>query len=154
MNYDSIPTEQGIVGAFYGELDDNSSLKCNHVWILWVGYTLGPLPTLYVDLHGLEWEVIEALKSLHETWSGGISLQATLAYGVRLYQHGASLAMHVVTTRVISSIIHVAHEYDDSNEPWPLHIEDHDGILHTIVLNEGKSINLSSTEDNQLLRVR
>lgn len=54
-------------------------------------------------------------------------------YGTRLYQDGASLVMHYdkIQTHVISSIIHIIHEYDDDDEPWPIQIEDHDGVLHT-----------------------
>lgn len=63
----------------------------------------------------------------------------TSAYGVRLYQNGSSLAMHCDKTRthVISSIIHIAHEYDDPDKPWPIEIEDHNGQLHSVALNEG-----------------
>ena len=43
-----------------------------------------------------------------------------------------------VETHVISSISHIAHEYDDDNEPWPLQIEDHDGNLHSISLEPGQ----------------
>ena len=39
---------------------------------------------------------------------------------------------------MISSIIHVAHEYDDDNHPWPIEIEDHDGDLHAVNLEAGQ----------------
>ncbi len=42
---------------------------------------------------GLEWDVIEDLREMHEQW-GGMELKATSAYGVRLYQNGSSLVMH------------------------------------------------------------
>jgi hypothetical protein len=45
-----------------------------------------------------------------------------------------------IETHVISSITHVAHEYDDDNEPWPIQIEDHDGNLHSVVLEPGQVI--------------
>ncbi len=38
---------------------------------------------------------------------------------------------------MISSILHIGHEYDDDAMPWPIEIEDHDGILHTVVLQPG-----------------
>lgn len=41
-------------------------------------------------------------------------------------------------THVISSIIHVGHEYDDDNEPWPIEIEDHDGNIHAVNLEPGQ----------------
>ena len=127
-----------------------------------------PLPSKFVDMHGLDWEVINDLKALHEEWVGGMKLKATSAYGTRLYQNGSSLVMHhdkvslkegislthcavgsqlalrlqycimnrqpylhIFTetlflnflqthTHVISSIVHIAHEYDDDSEPWPI----------------------------------
>ena len=39
---------------------------------------------------------------------------------------------------MISSIAHIAHEYDDDNEPWPIEIEDHDGVLHAVNLEAGQ----------------
>ena len=70
----------------------------------------------FVDLDGLNWDVISDLKELHEEW-GGMSLRQTSAYGVRLYQNGSSLVMHVdrISTHVISSIVHIGHEV---RSPW------------------------------------
>ena len=42
------------------------------------------------------------------------------------------------TTHVISSIVHITHEYDNDNEPWPIEIEDHDGKLHAVNLEPGQ----------------
>jgi hypothetical protein len=95
----------------------------------------------FVRLGSLQTEVIEDLRELHEQW-GGMKLQATSAYGVRLYQNGSSLVMHQdkVHTHVISSIVHIAHEYDDPDEPWPIEIEDHDGNLHAVALEPGQML--------------
>ena len=41
-------------------------------------------------------------------------------------------------THVISSIVHIAHEYDNDDEPWPIEIEDHDGVLHAVNLEAGQ----------------
>jgi hypothetical protein len=43
-----------------------------------------------------------------------------------------------IFTHVISSIVHVAHEYDNDDEPWPIEIEDHDGNLHAVNLEPGQ----------------
>jgi hypothetical protein len=43
-----------------------------------------------------------------------------------------------VHTHVISSIVHIAHEYDNDDEPWPIQIEDHDGVLHDYNLEAGQ----------------
>mmetsp|Transcript_14907 Transcript_14907/g.15625 ORF Transcript_14907/g.15625 Transcript_14907/m.15625 type:complete len:330 (+) Transcript_14907:93-1082(+) len=101
----------------------------------------GLLPK-FVNLNGLEHEVHQALLPMHEAWVGGIKLKPTSIYGVRLYQNGSSLTMHhdKVETHVISSILHIAHEYDDENNPWPIEIEDHDGKLHAVNLKPGQQL--------------
>ena len=43
-----------------------------------------------------------------------------------------------IQTHVISSIVHIAHEYDNDDEPWPIEIEDHDGKLHAVNLEPGQ----------------
>jgi hypothetical protein len=45
-----------------------------------------------------------------------------------------------VHTHVISSIVHIAHEYDNDDEPWPIEIEDHDGALHAVNLQPGQML--------------
>ena len=59
-----------------------------------------------------------------------------------MYQSGASMAFHVDKTRthVVSAIVHIAHEYDDDGTPWPIEIEDHDGRLHIVSLEEGQTL--------------
>jgi len=39
---------------------------------------------------------------------------------------------------VISSIVHIAHEYDNDDEAWPIEIDDHDGALRAVDLKEGQ----------------
>lgn len=41
---------------------------------------------------------------------------------------------------MISSIIHIAHSYDDDNVPWPIEIEDHDGKVHIYDMKEGDQV--------------
>lgn len=121
-NFDSIPSE--------GNID--------------VIYNPPLLAPKFVPLYGLDREVINEMKELHEEW-GGMKLKATSSYGVRLYQNGSSLVMHYdkIHTHVISSIVHIAHEYDDDNEPWPIEIEDHDGKNYLLLLkNNIKIINI------------
>ena len=43
-----------------------------------------------------------------------------------------------VHTHVISSIVHLVHKYANDSEPWPIQIEDHDGRLHEVNLQEGQ----------------
>lgn len=78
----------------------------------------------------------------HEEWVGGMKLKPTSAYGIRLYQNSTTLACHFdkIQTHVISSIVHIDHEYDEESQPWPIEIEDHDGNLHSVVLERGQTL--------------
>jgi hypothetical protein len=122
-NWDSLPSE-GNIDVIYG-----------------------PLLPKFIHLGGLQKEVIEDLKELHENW-GGMELLPTSAYGVRMYQNGSSLVMHQdkVQTHVISSIVHIAHQYDHDDEPWPIDIEDHDGNLHSVNLEPGQMLFYESSK--------
>lgn len=117
-NWDNLPYEQGVGDSIYA--DDSPK---------------------FVHLGPLAWEVIEELKPLHEAWSG-LKLRPTSAYGVRLYQNGSTIVMHndKTQTHVISSIIHIAHQYDDDSHPWPIQMEAHDGSLQSVNLQEGQML--------------
>lgn len=41
---------------------------------------------------------------------------------------------------MISSIVHLAHQYDNDDEPWPIDIEDHNGQLHSVSLQPGQML--------------
>jgi hypothetical protein len=116
-HFDDLPYEQGVDDSIYAFA-----------------------PPRFVELGDLKYEASRDLKTLHEQWAGGIKLRATSSYGVRLYQNGSTIVMHYdkPQTHVISSIIHIAHSYDDENEPWPIQIEGHDGKLHSVALKEGE----------------
>merc|ERR1719235_505253 len=76
---------------------------------------------------------------MHEAWAGGVQLQPTTAYGLRVYHDGNNLTMHVdqapVGTHVISSILHVDRDVD---EPWPLVITGYDGRTVEVDLQPGQ----------------
>ena len=77
----------------------------------------------FVELsEDLEDEALGTLRPILEAWSGK-QLVPTSAYGLRVYQHNASLLMHLVesSTHVISAILHIGH--DDPDKNWPLAIE-------------------------------
>jgi hypothetical protein len=116
-NFDALPFEQGVADSIYAYQSPR-----------------------FVDLGSLAWEASRDLKYLHEEWIGGTKLKATSSYGVRLYQNGSTIVMHYdkPQTHVISSIVHIAHKYDENNEPWHIQIEDHDGNLHSVALEEGQ----------------
>ena len=119
-NFDSLEIE-GDVNAIYSP-DDSRPKFC--------------------QLNELAYEVLGDMKEIHEDWVNGMELEGTSAYGVRLYQNGSSLVMHYdkMHTHVISSIVHIAHEYDDPNEQWPIQIEDHDGELLSVNLRPGQML--------------
>lgn len=100
-----------------------------------------PLPSKFIHLGRLTSDIGNDLKALHEAWSG-LTLRPTSTYGIRSYQNGSSLVMHhdKIHTHVISSIVHIGHEYDDPENPWPIEIEDHDGNLHAVNLEPGQML--------------
>ncbi|RYH12717.1 hypothetical protein EON65_37495, partial [archaeon] len=117
-DWDRLPHEQGVRESIYADE-----------------------PPKFVNLGSLAWEVLEEMRELHEQWIGGeIPLRPTSAYGVRLYQNGSTIVMHndKTFTHVVSSIVHIAHQYDDDSNPWPLYIENHNGELVSVSLQEGE----------------
>lgn len=103
-------------------------------------YTAPNKPSKMMYLGKIMQELHQELKPLHEAWAGGIELMPTSIYGIRIYQNGSSLLMHVdkPETHVISSIVHVGHEYDNDEEPWTIDIEGHDGKVHSVALEPGQ----------------
>lgn len=106
------------------------------------------MESTFYDIRALSQPMFERLSSLHSDWAGGMKLQGTAFYGLRFYRNGSSLAMHYdrVETHVISSIMHLGHEYDDDDEPWPIEIEDHDGVLHEVSLQPGEMLFYESSK--------
>ena len=105
-------------------------------------YSPEDLRPKFCNIGSLANEVMSDLQGVHEGWVNGMKLVPTSAYGVRLYQNGSSLVMHYdkMHTHVSSSIVHIAHEYDDPKEQWPIQIEDHDGALHSVNLKPGQML--------------
>ncbi len=67
--------------------------------------------------------------------SNGIACSAALLYG-RFKVTKIDLVKCYIRLKfpVISSIVHIAHDYEDESNPWPIQIEDHDGNLHSVCL--------------------
>lgn len=90
-----------------------------------------PLP------NGLRRYVFDELKHVMERWAPTTApLQGTSAYGVRTYERGSYLHLHVDTaqTHVVSGILNVDQRADAD---WPLEILDHDGKLHAVNMKPG-----------------
>lgn len=81
-------------------------------------------------------EVHQALQELAEAWVGRY-LEPTYVYGIRRYHRGTSLACHRdrLATHVVSAILNVDQETD---EPWPLEIDDHFYRRHRLRLSPGQ----------------
>lgn len=131
---------QRLLEAIQGPLEDFESIR-NEGPVAVIYHPEGNLAK-FIDLGNLATWTMNELKELHEQWAGGIKLIPTSAYGVRLYQNGSSLTTHYdkVRTHVISSIVHIAHEYDNDDEPWPIQIEDHNGKLYSVNLEPGEML--------------
>lgn len=119
-SFDDIPDETGVEDSIYGPY----------------------LPKIIDVQPQFSLSVLKDLKAIHQDWIGGIELVGTSAYGVRLYRNGSSLVMHhdKVRTHAISSIVHLVHEYDNDDEPWPIQIEDHNGQVHSVSLAPGEML--------------
>lgn len=80
----------------------------------------------------------KVLKPLLEVWAGK-PLRMTAVYGVREYRRGAVLDMHVdrVDTHHVSAIINVSQQVETD---WPLHILDHKGRHHSVLMKPGDMV--------------
>jgi len=90
-----------------------------------------------IDVSDLGGEILAALQTLHERFSG-VPLVPSALYGMRSYREGARLAMHVdrLETHVVSSVLQVAQDVD---ECWPLQLT-LDGRTHEVVLSPGQML--------------
>ncbi len=82
--------------------------------------------------------LLVALRPVHEKWCG-FRLVESACYGIRVYLRGAYLYEHTDTpdTHIISSTICVNR---DTDEPWPLCIEDSAGKRQDVVLEPGEML--------------
>ncbi len=96
-------------------------------------------PTKMVELSDvLRSEIFQTIHPMLEEWSGQ-QLEHTAVYGIREYQQGATLDMHIdrYQTHIISAIINVD---QDVNSDWPLYVYDHYSRLHKVILKPGEII--------------
>lgn len=80
--------------------------------------------------------IFDTMRPIMQQWAGGVFLQPTAIYGVRVYTRGCVLRDHVdvAETHHISAILNIE---QDVEEPWPLEIFDHDGKAHQALLEPG-----------------
>lgn len=81
----------------------------------------------------LKLDVFRVLQPQIEEWAGGVAVEPTACYGIRLYHRGAKLENHVdrLDTHALSAIINVDQQVE---QDWPLEIYDHDDVLHHVFL--------------------
>lgn len=78
---------------------------------------------------------------LVSAWAGGVELEPTDIYGMRIYQRGAVLYPHVdrEATHVLSFVLNVAQS--ELEVPWALEVgcaEDLEGGKRAVVLRPGE----------------
>lgn len=94
-------------------------------------FNMDHVPHLKAKLH-------QMLLPMHQEWAGKeYPLKPATCYGIRSYRRGATLVNHHdrVTELHVSGIICVD---ENSNEPWPLHIQDHQGNWHQVIMRPGQ----------------
>jgi len=97
----------------------------------------------------LRTELIEGVQPIHEEWAGGIPLTHTAFYGIRAYENGSTLAMHVdrANTHVISAVMHIARDYGvETGGGWPIEIVDLDGNQQEVELQPGQMLLYESSK--------
>lgn len=73
-------------------------------------------------------------------WGGGVDLEPTALYGMRVYKEGAFLNPHVdrEETHALSLVMNIAQ--GGVREPWPLEVDDMEGTTHEAVLAPGQMV--------------
>ena len=73
-------------------------------------------------------------------WAGGIELEPTALYGMRVYKEGAFLSPHVdrEETHALSLVLNIAQ--GGVREPWALEVDDMAGTIHDAILAPGQLV--------------
>jgi hypothetical protein len=99
-------------------------------------YHIGCDPEI-VPIDDVADEILQYLQPLHESWCG-VPLIPSAAYGLRRYQSGSRLALHVdqLATHIVSSVLQITQDVD---EPWPIRLE-LDGRREDVLLSPGQML--------------
>jgi hypothetical protein len=116
--------------------DELASLVKKSVHNLLLDATEGEGDWLQINVPELVEQTLEELRPYAEAWTQQM-LVPSGAYGVTLDRNQSYYTMTLddVQTEVISIIFHVDSSYDA--EPWPIYIEDFNGLTHEISLAPG-----------------
>lgn len=128
VGFEVVDTPEHVRDLLYHTVQHEIDSNWDHIPLenlIDVVYT--PIRSKFVDMRGVDREVMRELTAFHEEWAGGIKLKPTSSYGVRLYQNGSSLAFHYdkVTTSIsiiISNSIRnsTSNAYDDVMACYPV----------------------------------
>jgi len=114
---------------------DNRHHTVNENWDLGNSYVnhWEIAPSMCYMPERLKQDVFRVLQPRIEQWAGGVAVEPTACYGIRLYHRGAKLENHVdrLDTHALSAIINVDQQVE---QDWPLEIYDHDEQLHHVFL--------------------
>lgn len=81
--------------------------------------------------------VSDMVREVLEEWTGQF-LSGSSVYGIRVYHNNSILAPHCDRLPLITSaIINVDQDVD---EPWPLEVYDHNGVVHNITMEPGDMV--------------
>ena len=142
--FTKIQVPEHIFRAYRGFFDANKAQLLNELWTVDnVFVSQFDAPTLKLTLPESGWMkplLFEEVQKLMEEWLGDkVTLKPVAMYGIRLYTRNTWLAMHVdrPDTHIISCIINIDQEVE---EPYPLQIMDHEGVLHSVTLEPGEMV--------------
>ena len=124
------------ITEFYQQGRAHIALEVNDSIGTYIQTTTERHPAKLVDLSDeLRQAIFTAICPLLEDWVK-IKLKPSAVYGIREYQRGATLKMHVdrIDTHQVSMIINVAQQVD---KDWALHIADHKGKIHQVIMSPG-----------------
>ncbi len=121
---------------FYIEGKKNIALEVNESIGTYIKTTSEHHPAKMVELSDdLRSEIFNTICPMLEDWVK-TKLKPSAVYGIREYQRGATLKMHVdrIDTHQVSMIINVAQQVE---KDWPLEICDHKGRIHKVNMQAG-----------------
>lgn len=103
-----------------------------------------PTYMVWIDdarLGGGEWfrrRIWDEIRPIIQEWTGGVPLEPTSVYGIRVYTEGSILSPHVDRQSLVSSaIINVDQDVD---EAWPLEVYGRDGTAYNVTMQPGEMI--------------
>ncbi|KAG1674272.1 hypothetical protein FOA52_013461 [Chlamydomonas sp. UWO 241] len=134
---------RGLWQALRGYFDANKDNAKIERWEDWQIFSSQfDAPSLHAPI--MEGSVIkprlnDMIMPMLSAWAGGVKLEPTALYGVRIYTRGSWLKLHVdrADTHIISAIVNIDQDVD---EPWPLQIRDHAGNQHNVTIEPGEMV--------------